>query len=133
MNEYYFEWFFIMNEKRRKYLRLFINLSSATGVVFFLFSAASVTVTVIGVRVQRIGEELAEREIEFSEDIARIVVAICGGTVFIGNTISTRGNKKLNGTFEANDCEHTYRYEQSVVAYSVNERRAELFDNVIRN
>ena len=107
-------------------------LSTTASMVFFWISVA---VGVTGIRggVQCIGEELAEREIEFSKDIARIVMTVCGGAIFIGDTIAVCLYKKLNRAFKTNDGKHSDRYEKSVVANAIDKRCSESFDHVIGN
>ena len=107
------------------------TLSSATRVVFFRFSATAVTIAIFAVRVQCIGEELTEGEIELSEDIAGVVMAICGCAVFIGDTIAVRLYEELDGAFKTYNGEHSYCYEKSVIADSVNKRCSEFFYHIV--
>ena len=101
--------------------------------VFFLFSASAITIAIVSVWVQCIGEKLAEREIELSEDVARIVMAACGCAVFIGDTISVRLDEKLNGTLESDYGEHSDRHEETVISDTIDKRCSESFDYVIGN
>ena len=101
--------------------------------VFFLFSASAITIAIVSVWVQCIGEKLAEREIELSKDVARIVMAACGCAVFIGDTISVRLYEELDGAFKTNNGEHSDRHEETVISDTIDKRCSESFDHVIRH
>lgn len=101
--------------------------------LIFLFSAAAIDVAVVFSFIldsrNGIGKEFTHREIELSEDIARVVVSARCAILF-GNTITAAVDKDRDLALKPYNREHTDADEKAVASDTVNERDAEAFNDV---